>query len=1352
MSLHNVFVKRILLIITLSFSFQFAFAGSGTSVIQGNPATINWNIVGGTDSCNGTTDYPNIADGVQTWWQTNHASTASHTFPAINAPAGTYTFTCTDGVLSDSATLTVTSGTPPTGSFSPRPADCVINAGFSTCTTSSFSWVVNNPVSPLVKNNGSTIYSAASGSGTGVVGYGTNSTTFTLNDTLPGNLDSQSVSGTCLGSTAWNGATCQTCLHGGCGTTAPPNQCNNGTTNPPTCDACPSPATQDFNGSICIAKPSIPSGAPPSGANGTAGFYVMPTPIPFNTASNLYWSSSGATSCSITASSGANPNTGGATSNGAGLSTGARTAPSTTFTLTCTNGIPSSDVTATAVLTVTPQAPFIGATFIATPNPVTFNNPTTLSWNVGGTVTSCTLSGGEYGGGIPVLANDNRTTSNLITNTTYTLSCSGPGGTDSQNLTVNVGGPPVASFTGFTFLPTTVISGAASTLTWTTNNATSVSINCTSGPAAAQTAWNAVGLGRNSNKSVTSNASMIGVTPCIATAHGLGGDDTQGFTWTVNTPAPTIATFTNSGPIMYGTSATLSWTGVTDSTTCSIDNGIGSVSTSNSSTATGNLITSTTYTITCTGPGGSAAKSTIVSVGANTSPVVSITPASNQTITLGQSIAYSSNATDAENNMTQHKFDWMGPGGQWNYNCGNCEGTFTAGPAWSFGATNSSAKALTFTPTVAGTYTVLWAASDGIAPWGVSASKTITVNPVSGSITAGDCVVPNGQPTCNTPTTWTTNTPTWRLTSCRIDGSSACSPAANDYDYTDPDLGPHNLTMTGDPAYRRVFNLWKDTSWGLPLVAQQIYRGNCTPGSYWNGSICTFGTHSLTATAVGSSGAGATTVAYDCSDNTNVQSIGLKLSHGATTDYTANATTTKVGPPETSDSFPGFIENTTYTYTLTCYQGTTALPGKVLGTKTVNVTTQYATPSVTPGGTCSNGSNNPPTCDVCNTGTIYDGVRCVPIGWDSVSGKGTMCVNGTITNGPTGQTGIGYTGAVCGDGTVQVGEECDGVGSLSDPTKQQCSNTCTISCLNNLQAPGCGAAAFCTNGAKQSSASSAPACNQCPNGQTYTGGKCVTPVCGNGIKEGQESCDIADGTPFGLKCTTGCCITNPAAASCYPTFSITCSGGNFLSAGVLNTTTGTQVTNAPFAAGTTTYSGVMTWTPTSPGNYQIMCINGNYPTYKIASTVQTVSGSCAANGSPSDVTLVANPKTIKRGGSTSITWKATSPNGVCKIVAQPVITAPTGSLCDASCVVRRQNEANRITNLLAKSTTDASDPYGASRTLSNALTNLVNGYAQGKKSIQLQYSTEFIGTCALNPFTDPKAVKVRVNVAEDVEG
>lgn len=64
--------------------------------------------------------------------------------------------------------------------------------------------------------------------------------------------------------------------------------------------------------------------------------------------------------------------------------------------------------------------PVIGVSFKATPNPVAFNTSTVLSWAVTGIVTSCTLSGGQFGAGIPVGATDSRPTNNLVVVTTYT--------------------------------------------------------------------------------------------------------------------------------------------------------------------------------------------------------------------------------------------------------------------------------------------------------------------------------------------------------------------------------------------------------------------------------------------------------------------------------------------------------------------------------------------------------------------------------------------------------------------------------------------------------------------------------------------------------------------------------------------------------------------------------------------------------------------------------------------------------------------------------------------------------------------------------------------------------------------
>ncbi|MDO8521208.1 MAG: InlB B-repeat-containing protein [bacterium] len=121
----------------------------------------------------------------------------------------TYTVTCSvfyaDG-LTGTASKSVTVNVAASGSFDPRPTDCIIPAGASSCTTS-FSWNVNNPTISLVYNNGVKIYGGPSGSGTGNVIFGQNTTTFQLYDgaTL---LDTQVVSGTCVANTTWNGSIC----------------------------------------------------------------------------------------------------------------------------------------------------------------------------------------------------------------------------------------------------------------------------------------------------------------------------------------------------------------------------------------------------------------------------------------------------------------------------------------------------------------------------------------------------------------------------------------------------------------------------------------------------------------------------------------------------------------------------------------------------------------------------------------------------------------------------------------------------------------------------------------------------------------------------------------------------------------------------------------------------------------------------------------------------------------------------------------------------------------------------------------------------------------------------------------
>ncbi len=107
----------------------------------------------------------------------------------------------------------------------------------------------------------------------------------------------------------------------------------------------------------------------------------------------------------------------------------------TTYTLTCTGqGGTSSDAVTVTVGSQPQNAPTVNVT--ANPNYVSFNGTTTINWS-STSATYCTASGNGWSG--------NKNTSgqmvfaNLTNTTTYTLTCTGQGGTSSDAVTVTVG-------------------------------------------------------------------------------------------------------------------------------------------------------------------------------------------------------------------------------------------------------------------------------------------------------------------------------------------------------------------------------------------------------------------------------------------------------------------------------------------------------------------------------------------------------------------------------------------------------------------------------------------------------------------------------------------------------------------------------------------------------------------------------------------------------------------------------------------------------------------------------------------------------------------------------------------------
>ena len=172
-------------------------------------------------------------------------------------------------------------------------------------------------------------------------------------------------------------------------------------------------------------------------------------------------------------------------------------------------------------------------------------------------------------------------------------------------LTVSSGGTPAPTLS-LSATPTTVASGGSSTLTWSSTNATSC---IASNVGAEGSSW--------SGSKPTSGSAVLSALTATATytlaCTGPGGTASKSVTVTVSpAPAPTVSLTANPIIIDPGQATTLTWSS-TNATGCTASGGwTGAQPLSGEVDA---FTTATkTYTLTCTGPGGSAAKSVTVTV------------------------------------------------------------------------------------------------------------------------------------------------------------------------------------------------------------------------------------------------------------------------------------------------------------------------------------------------------------------------------------------------------------------------------------------------------------------------------------------------------------------------------------------------------------------------------------------------------------------------------------------------------------------------------------------------------------------------------------------------------------------
>lgn len=297
----------------------------------------------------------------------------------------------------------------------------------------------------------------------------------------------------------------------------------------------------------------------------TVSLSANPTAIPINGSSTLTWSSTNASSCTINGSAVAL----------SGNQLYSSISATTTYTFSCsgTGGNASTQATVTTV-------PVPTVTISASPTAIAVGGNSTITWN-STNATSCTLNGSS------VALTGNQVFSSIAATTTYTLACSGVGGSKSAQTTVTVVPVPTVSISAS---PTTIASGESSTLTWSSTNATSCTINSSS-----------VAV---SGSSVKTN--ITATTTYTLACFGVGGNKSGQVTVTV-APVPSVTFSVDATLIETGTSTTLRWTS-SGATSCNLNSQV--VGTAGPQ-FTGNLSTNQTYSLTCTGIGGTSQARTV---------------------------------------------------------------------------------------------------------------------------------------------------------------------------------------------------------------------------------------------------------------------------------------------------------------------------------------------------------------------------------------------------------------------------------------------------------------------------------------------------------------------------------------------------------------------------------------------------------------------------------------------------------------------------------------------------------------------------------------------------------------------
>lgn len=530
-------------------------------------------------------------------------------------------------------------------------------------------------------------------------------------------------------------------------------------------------------------------------SNSTATTGNNSTSVKVGDVAYLSWVSSNATSCAATGGTWA-PSSQPTSMNN--LVQGPFNDPGNySFALSCTN--PSGNSVAQVVqVIVTSKGPTVA--FSAQPNPATQGTPANLVWTSSSDATSCQAASGPVGdtgwtGTQPTSGSYAIPASiyNAPGTYPYVLSCTGPSGTTttSTNLVVNpnnAGGPQFTS--SFTANPSSLpSSGGSTSLTWATSNATA----CTASSSPAVSGWS----GGQSTSSASGGVSVAlpansGSAPAsytleLSCSNGFGSvTQSQVVTVQGTVPAPTVTLSANPLTVQAGSSATttLSYS-TSNATSCTTTGGnatgvwamqptpnAGSTSVTGTAASTPMTAAGTyTYTLSCTGPGGTATAAPVTVVATSAAPV--FTPVKNQSPTsAGLFVTTAQGSNTPATGVT--------PGGNlyfsWNAsNATSCvpSSTEPGTSSWASTATDVSGTDVAATASnVPGQYTYTITCSGPTNPPATSTVSVLVMSP-----TASFC--PNtstsgGLPVASMALLTDTSAPSYAAATPSASGSSVC--------------------------------------------------------------------------------------------------------------------------------------------------------------------------------------------------------------------------------------------------------------------------------------------------------------------------------------------------------------------------------------------------------------------------------------------------------------------------------------------------------------------------------------------------------------------------------------------------